>query len=323
MQQAAISLGLLVVLSLPSVRQLAYEIFLRAHQFLAGLFVYGTWQHLSSHSLVSEIYLLVASGIFGLTLLSQSTVFLYRNGLFSGRGTPRAIVSFNVSKAEEDTVVNAVHVRVLLPRPVRVEAGQYINLWMPSVSLCSWMQTHPFTVTSWSKGKQDTMELLVKPRRGLTADLARYAPTDERSEGSSISCLAFITGPHGVSEEVSHYESILLLASGCGVAGAIPYLKKAIYGYNTCTSQIRRLHLVWQVESIDEMSAALTLLNRLLKDDIVDGGYVGIASTREIPSEADHIPGSRFCTSLFTSRRVLAIRSSYLGTTNESIYTRD
>ncbi|BDD58964.1 hypothetical protein MAP00_004199 [Monascus purpureus] len=271
---AAISLGLLVLLSLPSVRRLCYEIFLRAHQVLAGHFVYGTWQHLPSHSHASQIYLLVALGVFGLTLLSQSIVFLYRNGLFSGRGTPRAVVSFSVSKAEEDSVVNAVHVRVLLPRPVRVEAGQYINLWMPSVSLCSWMQTHPFTVILWSKGKQDTMELLVKPRRGLTADLARYAPTDEQSEGSSISFLALITGPHGVSEEVGHYESILLLASGCGVAGAIPYLKKAIYGYNTCTSQIRQLHLVWQVESIDEMSAALTLLNRLLKDDIVDGGYI-------------------------------------------------
>lgn len=322
-QQAAISLGLLALLSLPSVRRLCYEIFLRAHQVLAGLFVYGTWQHLPSHSHASEIYLLVALGVFGLTLLSQSIVFLYRNGLFSGRGTPRAVVSFSVSKTEEDSVVNAVHVRVLLPRPVRVEAGQYINLWMPSVSLCSWMQTHPFTVMSWSKGKQDTMELLVKPRRGLTADLARYAPTDEQSEGISISFLALITGPHGVSEEVGHYESILLLASGCGVAGAIPYLKKAIYGYNTCTSQIRRLHLVWQVESIDEMSAALTLLNRLLKDDIVDGGYVGIVSTRETPSEADHIHGSRYSTSLFMSGTALAIRSSYWGTTNESIYTRD
>ncbi|KAJ5183238.1 hypothetical protein N7492_000854 [Penicillium capsulatum] len=268
---AAISLGLIVLLSLPSVRRLSYEIFLRAHQVLAGLFVYGIWQHLPSHSHSSEIYLLVALGVFGLSLLSQSMVLLYRNGLFSGRGTPRAIVSFSMSDAEEGTVVNAVHIRVLLPRPVRVEAGQYINLWMPSVSLCSWMQTHPFTIMSWSKGKQNTLELLVKPRSGLTANLARYARIDG---GSSISFLALFTGPHGVGEEVGHCETILLLASGSGIAGAIPYLKKTIYGYNTCTSQIRRLHLTWQVESIGEMSAALILLNNLLKDDIMDSGYI-------------------------------------------------
>jgi hypothetical protein len=120
------------------------------------------------------------------------------------------------------------------------------------------------------------MELLVQPCRGLTADILRYVPA---AAGSSISFLALFTGPHGTSEDVSQYESILLLASGSGIAVALPYLKKMIYGYNTCTSQVRRLHLVWQVESVDKMSAALTLINKLLKDDIIDDGYVRIALT--------------------------------------------
>ncbi|KAH3043573.1 hypothetical protein KXV27_005650 [Aspergillus fumigatus] len=47
-----------------------------------------------------------------------------------------------------------------------------------------------------------------------------------------------------------------------------------IHGYNTCTSQVRRLHLVWQVGSIGEVAAAQSLLNNLLKDDIVDDGYI-------------------------------------------------
>lgn len=111
----------------------------------------------------------------------------------------------------------------------------------------------------------------MKPRSGLTAELLRYASA---GPGSSVSFLALYTGPHGMSEEVRHYESILVLASGSGIAVAIPYLKKMIYGYNTCTSQIRRLHLVWQVESVSEMSTALTLVNNLLKDDIMDEGYV-------------------------------------------------
>lgn len=76
----------------------------------------------------------------------------------------------------------------------------------------------------------------MKLRRGLTADLTRYIPTNKRSEGSSISYLAFITSPYKISEEVGYYESILLLTSGYRVAGAILYLKKAIYGYNTYTS---------------------------------------------------------------------------------------
>ncbi|KAJ5276525.1 uncharacterized protein N7525_002882 [Penicillium rubens] len=268
---AAISLGALALHSIPWFRQWSYEVFLRGHQILAGLFVYGTWQHLPLQSASSKIYLFVAVGTFVLTFLLELITLLYNNGLFAGNGTPRAIVSFSAMESKEGLVVNAVHIRVLLPRRVKVQAGQYINLWMPSVSLCSWMQTHPFTVTSWSKGKQDTVELLVKPCSGFTADLLRHAPA---AAGSSVSFLALFTGPHGVSEKVSNYESILLLASGSGIAVAIPYLKKMIYGYNTCTSQVRRLHLVWQVESVDKMTPALSLINNLLKDDIMDDGYI-------------------------------------------------
>jgi NAD(P)H-flavin reductase len=211
-------------------------------------------------------------------------------------------VSFSTSESEKDPAVNAVHIRVLLPRPVKVEAGQYINLWIPSVSLRSWMQTHPFTVTSWSRGKQDTMELLVEPRTGFTADILRHAPD---AAGSSLSFLAFFTGPHGVSEKASDYESILVLTSGSGIAVAIPYLKKMIYGYNTCTSQVRRLHLVWQVESVDKMTPALSLINKLLKDDIVDDGYVCVRSTLRCLPTADTDYHFRYFISRFTSAMTL------------------
>jgi NAD(P)H-flavin reductase len=143
--------------------------------------------------------------------------------------------------------VKAAHIRLILPRPVKVEAGQYINLWMLSVSLWSWVQKHPFTVILWSKCTQDTIELLVQPCHGLTTDLLCYAPVAVQS---SVSFLALFTGPHGTSEDVSQYESIIVIASRYGITAAIPYLKKLIYRYNTCTSQVRRLHLVWQVESL-------------------------------------------------------------------------
>ncbi|KAL4926645.1 ferric reductase family protein [Aspergillus undulatus] len=266
---ATVSLGVLVLISIPRFRQWSYEIFLRGHQVLAGLFVYGTWQHISQNQSI-RAYVLIALGTFGVNLIVQLITLLYRNGLFTGRGAPRAIVSFSVREARMAASVVA-HIRLILPRPVKVEAGQYINLWMPSVSLWSWTQTHPLTVTSWSKCTQDTMELLVQPLYGLTATLLRYAPAAVQS---SVSFLALFTGPHGTSEDVSQYGSIIVIASRYGIAAAIPYLKKMIYGYNTCTSQVRRLHLVWQVESIDEMKPALTLLNNLLKDDTMDEGYV-------------------------------------------------
>jgi NAD(P)H-flavin reductase len=141
---------------------------------------------------------------------------------------------FKVREAKEaDPVIIAAQVRIVLPRPLTVEAGQYINLWLPSVSLWSWTQTHPFTVTSWSQSAQDTLELLVQPCCGLSADLLRHAPVAAQN---LISFLALFTGPHGTSEDVGHYKSVLVIASGFGIAAAVPYLKKLIYSYNTCTS---------------------------------------------------------------------------------------
>lgn len=225
---------------------------------MAGLFIYGTWQHLPTKSGPPKYYLWIALGILGLTSCLQLMALLYRNGLFAGRGAPRALVSFITRKSEkDDTIVTAARIRVLLPRPVHVEAGQYINIWIPSVSLWSWAQTHPFTVVSWSRGKQDSMELLVQPRHGLTADLVRHPSIDANI---SLSVLTLFTGPHGMSEDVGNYESALLIASGFGVAATIPYLKKMIYGYNTCTLQVRRLHLVWQVDSIGEHTFPVPLV---------------------------------------------------------------
>ncbi|KAL2846614.1 hypothetical protein BJY01DRAFT_173064 [Aspergillus pseudoustus] len=266
------SLGVLSLLSIPWFRHFSYEIFLRGHQILTALFVYGIWRHLPTQSQPSKIYLLVALGIFGLTLFLQMMTLFYRNGLFAGRGFPRAVVSFSAKKTKEQhPVITAAHIRILLPRPLKVEAGQYINLWMPSVCLSSWMQTHPFTVVSWSRDRQDAIELLLQPCDGLSANLVGYAPA---AKESSISFLALFTGPHGLVKDVSHYESVLVITSGFGIAAAIPYLKKMIYGYNTCTSQVRRLHLVWEVESVGEMTVALALLNNLLEDDIMDNGYI-------------------------------------------------
>ncbi|KAL2818776.1 hypothetical protein BDW59DRAFT_151819 [Aspergillus cavernicola] len=75
---------------------------------------------------------------------------------------------------------------------------------MLSVSLWSWIQTHSFTVTSWSKGTQDTIELLVQPYSGLTTDLLCYAPA---TAGSSVFFLALFIGPHGTTKDIN--------SSGC------------------------------------------------------------------------------------------------------------
>lgn len=250
--------------------------------------------HLPGDNLLPRLYLYIGIGAFASTSLLYLSRVLYINGIFSGNGWPRAIISSHARLRSNDKVEaidTPFRVRLILPRPVMIKAGQYVNLWLPSISFWSWAQTHPFTVISWSQGKQSVLELLVQPREGLTATIARQARAIGRDGFSS---LALYSGPHGLSEPVDDYETVLLISSGAGLSAVIPYAKRLIYGYNTCTSHVRRVHLIWQVEtrgrSVPRRGdhnltktgvaiAAQEQLNELLKEDVLDGGYVGTTLT--------------------------------------------
>lgn len=201
--------------------------------------VYFLWRHLPSENIIPRLYIYVPVGIHLLTSISQSIYFLYRNGFLLPRASRRAVVETTMGHNENGS---PMIIRVKLSRPLVIKAGQYVKLWMPTASLSAWMQTHPFMVTSWSPGKQQTLELLVQARRGLTGVLHRRA-TDE----GHASFTTFVIGPHGSSEPVDQYESVFAVASGFGIAGVIPYLKQALHGYNTCTSRVRRIHFVWEL----------------------------------------------------------------------------
>ena len=229
-------------------RRLAYEIFLRLHQGLAVVFIYFTWRHLPSHSVFPRIYVYVPVGFLSLTTILETSIFLYRNGVLSSRSYPRASIiceRHDPSNEDLEDEGKPLKICVALPRPLEVKAGQYVNLWLPMVSLLSWTQTHPFMITSWAPRKQNVLELFVQSHRGLTAKLRARAALE-----GSVSYTAFVIGPYGHTERVNQYESVLAVASGFGIAGVIPHLRQLLYGYNTSTSRVRRVHFVWQVATL-------------------------------------------------------------------------
>ncbi|KAJ5737271.1 uncharacterized protein N7483_002503 [Penicillium malachiteum] len=243
---AAGCLGALGLTALPLVRRISFEIFIRVHQGLTIVCVYGIWRHIPKDSLLPELYILIGVSLFATTSSTYLIKLLYRNGIFSGNGCPRAILSSsNCDLVKDREKAGALfNIRLLLPRPVTVKAGQYINLWLPSATMGSWMQTHPFTIISWSQKPQSSIELLIQPRKGLTATLAHQV---QNAGPRGYSCLAVYSGPHGLSEPVESYETVLLVANEAGLSAVLPYAKKLIHGYNTCTSHVRRVHLLWQM----------------------------------------------------------------------------
>jgi hypothetical protein len=251
--QAGSSLCLLVILSHPLLRRPSYEVFLRTHQALAVLSAYSIWRHLPSDSLFPRMYIYISAGLFLSTSVVEYVRVLWRNGTFQ-HGHARALVTH---------ADGSVKVSITLSRPLKVEAGQNINLWIPSVSFWSFLQSHPFVVASWSHEAQDRLELFVEPRRGLTRDLLYHAQTAEKG-ATFRSRRVMFSGPHGVSAPVGEYESVFMIATGFGMAALFPYLKKLIHCYQTrkvCTRQIR---VIWQMQRIGKHAQGQVYVDRKL-----------------------------------------------------------
>ena len=216
-----------------ALRSVAYEAALRIHQILAFAFAYALWRHIPSTNLLPGLYIYIGGALFLATSLFLLGSAVYRNSM----RLPRARILFDKG---------TIKVHLHLSRPLKVKAGQYIILWVPSASLWSFAQAHPFTVISWSKNPQKCLDLFIEPRHGFTKDLfalSEYGPTTS---------IAMFSGPHGRQLSIHKYENIVMLATGFGIAAHLPYLKKLIQGHHSQATPIRRIHLAWQIEQRGE-----------------------------------------------------------------------
>ena len=73
-----------MVLSVPLVRRLSFELFLRTHQALAFLSAFALWRLLFPESLLNRICIYVFLVIFSFTSLLEIALVVYRNRLIQG-----------------------------------------------------------------------------------------------------------------------------------------------------------------------------------------------------------------------------------------------
>ncbi|KAJ5973154.1 uncharacterized protein N7479_003072, partial [Penicillium vulpinum] len=155
-------------------------------------------RYLLSGTLLPRLYIYIPLSTILLILLVELFLFIFRNGVFPLRPYSRASIRYNRSKE-----VTPLKVRIVLIRPLYIEVGQYISLWIPA----------------------DILELFVQPRRGLTKTIYYRTALD-----SYTSLTVFVNGPYRVSKSVDYYEYILVIATDFGIVGIISYLKKLLYG---------------------------------------------------------------------------------------------
>ncbi|KAI0190540.1 hypothetical protein F4808DRAFT_465644 [Astrocystis sublimbata] len=60
---------------------------------------------------------------------------------------------------------------------------------------------------------------------------------------------ALIEGPYGRSLSLGEYGTVLLLATGVGIAGQLPYVKELLELYKNCQAKTRRVVLFWELDT--------------------------------------------------------------------------
>ncbi|KAF2229455.1 hypothetical protein EV356DRAFT_475375 [Viridothelium virens] len=229
---ALISIAALAIL--PLVRRWLYEIFLKLHLGIAIFALFAIWRHLR-YAIAPPAAYIIACAITLLTTMTYSTCRLvYRNIVF-GRPFPKARV-----KHRE----NATQIEVSLPRPWKIQAGEYVQIWLPGIGIWSWLESHPSMVTWWdedSRGHVRVISVLLVARRGLTAKVRLQTRPD-------VWYNALIDGPYGCPKSLAHYGTVILIASGIGIAATVPLAKQLVTRRRAGTACTKQIKLFWQLE---------------------------------------------------------------------------
>jgi predicted ferric reductase len=215
-------------MSLYFVRRIIYEWFLRTHLIFTIVAVVALWFHFIPKKPTARIFLRIGICLWTILTLIHAAIFLLRNFV---RG--KAI-------AEVTKLQQAMKVAIKVPRPWNVKAGQYIFLTIPAAGITTTFQSHPFMIAWWDRSSDGlTISLLVKPRRGFTGQLLRMA--DQK-------LTVFIDGPFGLQHNLGVFGTVIMFATGIGIAGHMPYIKELVSGYNNCEVRTRRIVLIWQLD---------------------------------------------------------------------------
>jgi predicted ferric reductase len=220
-----------------------YEAFAVVHWFSPAVIIATVWIHAGTRRLSTAptIYLLGAACILAITWCFWLVRIIYWN-LRIGSKLPQATI-------EKDGKIMIVS--VTLPRPWNFKAGQHIKLCIPSLSWVSFLQWHPFTLSSYElvNGKM-VIHLMIRERKGFTAILANKGNLDQGMD-------ALIDGPYGKQIQLRTYSTVLLFASGIGIAGILLYAQQTLEEYDAQRTSCRRIFLFWE---IDDSTAYLKIM---------------------------------------------------------------
>ncbi|GAB1319498.1 hypothetical protein MFIFM68171_09708 [Madurella fahalii] len=267
---AGLSAMIIFLLILPSgiLRPRMYEIFLNVHFVLSLAVLIFLYLHTPTDLLIPPaVYFFVAICLLIAAGCVRSGQVIYRNIRYRkplSRASVRTI-TFKRSTGGDIPLSDAVHLHVRLSRGWKHRAGQYVYLCMPGVSRTSFAQLHPFYVAWWYRdGDDDYAVFIIQRRRGFTDRVFAWRRNDY---DKATDLATVLEGPYGKELSLDSYGTVLLFATGIGIAGQLPYVAQLLSGHHNYEVKTRRIALFWQVDSEIQTAWVADRMQQLLKQD--------------------------------------------------------
>lgn len=222
------------------------------------MLIAAIYLHSPSKNLLASpiVYLLAAICVQVFTASLRLGQILYRSVKYKA-SLNRVTVQTIMYKTDlrDIPLSDAVHVHIRLSRSWRPQAGQWVYLCIPGASHTSFMQSHPFFVTWWYKDAgEDVIVLIVEKRKGFTRDLFHYATNDIDLRSGMR---AIVEGPYGKELDLETYDTVLLFATGMGIAGQLSYVTQLLEQYHNRGVADQRITLFWEFDSESKYSQLL------------------------------------------------------------------
>ncbi|KAL8527580.1 hypothetical protein ACS0TY_005438 [Phlomoides rotata] len=231
--------GLLMwVTSLPGVRRLNFELFFYTHQLYVVFVVF-----LALH--VGDFIFCYAAG----------AIFLFMLDRFLRFCQSRTIVDVVSTRCFPCGTLELVLAK---PASLHYNALGWVFLQIRELS---WLQWHPFSVSSSPLEGENRLAILIKVLGDWTEKLERRVSAGQGSETECSKITASVEGPYG-HESPYHltYENLILVAGGIGISPFLAILSDILHRINTAKPCLpRNVMIIWAVKTSNELPLLQTV----------------------------------------------------------------
>lgn len=221
--------GVLAWISLSSmlpIRKLGYEFFIFQHIVSAIAFLYLLTQHLKHLPYYNKQLVVWCIAIFALDASTRVLSMLYQSLKWRSRASftgPRIGYEAEIHATCDDITIITIKGVSFSWKP-----GQHILVWMPKFVF---QTPHPFTISNTSTSPKDgscqTIQLVVRSKRGFTRRLNTYA-RQSRDVGSQISLRVLVSPPHGQHHDWGKFATLVSVSVSTGASFSLPIVESIL-----------------------------------------------------------------------------------------------